>query len=75
MLVKRARWQGFLYTDYVHRSEEGLARLASWLREGRLRYREDIAEGIEAMPGALLRVLSGANLGKQLVRVSPEPAG
>ncbi len=75
MLVKRARWQGFLYTDYVHRSEEGLARLASWLRDGRLRYREDIAEGIEAMPGALLRVLSGANLGKQLVRVSPEPAG
>jgi hypothetical protein len=74
MLVKRARWQGFLYTDVAHRAEEGLARLSAWLREGRLRYREDVSEGIEAMPGAFLRVLSGANLGKQLVRVSPEPA-
>ena len=73
ILVKRARWQGFLYTDVAHRTEEGIARLGSWLNSGKLRYREDIAEGIEAMPQALLRVLSGANLGKQLVRVSPEP--
>jgi len=73
MLVKRARWQGFLYTDYVHRSEEGLARLSQWIREGKLRYREDIAEGIETMPTAFLRLLTGDNLGKQLVRVAPEP--
>jgi hypothetical protein len=73
MLVKRARWQGFLFTDYVHRTDEGLERLAVWLREGRLRYREDVVDGIERMPEALLRVLSGRNLGKQLVRVSPEP--
>jgi NADPH-dependent curcumin reductase CurA len=73
MLVKRARWQGFLFTDYVHRTDEGLERLSAWLREGRLRYREDIVDGIERMPEALLRVLSGANFGKQLVRVSPEP--
>jgi NADPH-dependent curcumin reductase CurA len=73
MLVKRARWQGFLYTDVAHRAEEGLSRLSVWLRDGRLRYAEDIAEGIEAMPAAFLRVLTGANLGKQLVRVAPEP--
>ena len=73
MLVKRARWQGFLFTDYVHRTDEGLERLAVWLREGRLRYREDVVDGIERMPEALLRVLTGRNLGKQLVRVSPEP--
>jgi NADPH-dependent curcumin reductase CurA len=73
MLVKRARWQGFLYTDCVHRADEGLARLSRWISEGRLRYREDIAEGIEAMPVAFLRLLTGENLGKQLVRVSPEP--
>jgi NADPH-dependent curcumin reductase CurA len=57
----------------VHRTDEGLERLSAWLREGRLRYREDIVDGIERMPEALLRVLSGANFGKQLVRVSPEP--
>jgi len=73
MLVKRARWQGFLYTDVAHRAEEGLSRLSVWLRDGRLRYAEDVADGIEAMPAAFLRVLTGANLGKQLVRVAPEP--
>ena len=73
MLVKRARWQGFLYPDYAHRSEEGLTRLAAWLREGKLRYREDVVDGIENMPRAFLRLLTGENFGKQLVRVAPEP--
>ena len=71
--MKRARWQGFLFTDYVHRTEEALARLGPWVRDGKLRYREDIAEGIEQMPHAFLKLLTGENLGKQLVRVSPEP--
>jgi NADPH-dependent curcumin reductase CurA len=74
ILVKRARWQGFLYTDYVHRRDEGLARLSRWVREGRIRYREDVVDGIEAMPHAFLRLLTGENIGKQLVRVAPEPA-
>ncbi|MBM3523714.1 MAG: NADP-dependent oxidoreductase [Alphaproteobacteria bacterium] len=74
ILVKRLRWQGFLYTDYVHRADEGLARLSAWVRDGRIRYREDIADGIERMPEAFLRLLTGENLGKQLVRIAPEPA-
>ncbi len=73
MLVKRARWQGFLYPDYAHRAEEGLARLGQWIRAGKLRYREDIAEGIEQMPHAFLKLLTGQNLGKQLVRIAAEP--
>ena len=72
MLVKRARWQGFLYPDYAHRADEGLARLASWLSEGKLRYREDVVDGLENMPRAFLRLLTGENFGKQLVRVAPE---
>jgi NADPH-dependent curcumin reductase CurA len=74
LLVKRASWTGFLYTDWVHRNAEGLARLAGWIREGRMRYREDVVDGIEAMPRAFLRLLTGENFGKQLVRVAPEPA-
>ncbi len=73
ILVKRASWTGFLYTDWVHRRDEGLARLAGWISEGRVRYREDVVEGIENMPRAFLRVLTGENFGKQLVRVAPEP--
>ena len=67
LLVKRARMQGFLVFDYQHRYEEAIARLAGWLRAGKLRYREDVLEGIEHAPGAI-EVYRGENLGKRLIR-------
>jgi NADPH-dependent curcumin reductase CurA len=72
ILVARARVEGFLLFDYAHRHEEGLARLAAWSREGRLRHREDILDGLERMPEAFLRLLRSENFGKQLVRVAPD---
>jgi hypothetical protein len=60
---------GFLVTDYQHRYEEAVSRLAAWLREGRIRYREDIADGIEACPGAIAGLYRGENLGKRLIRL------
>jgi NADPH-dependent curcumin reductase len=69
LLVKRARMTGFLVTDYQHRNDEAVTRLAAWLREGRLRYREDIADGLEACPGAIASLYRGENLGKQLIRL------
>jgi NADPH-dependent curcumin reductase CurA len=42
------------------------------VREGKLKYREDIVEGLENMPKAFLRLLKGENFGKQLVKVAPE---
>lgn len=74
LLIARARMEGFLILDHFDRFPEGIRRLAAWLREGRLRYREDVVEGLERAPAALLRVLAGENLGKQLVRVGPDPA-
>ena len=65
--------QGFLLFDYAPRHDEARARLARWHREGRLRHREDIMEGLESMPDAFLRLLGSENFGKQLVRISPEP--
>jgi NADPH-dependent curcumin reductase CurA len=44
--------------------------LAGWLAEGKLKYRETIAEGLPAAPAAFIGLLRGANLGKQLVRLS-----
>jgi NADPH-dependent curcumin reductase CurA len=41
-----------------------------WFRAGRLRYRETVAEGIEAAPAALVNMLSGGNVGKQVVRLA-----
>jgi hypothetical protein len=69
LLVKRARMQGFLIFDYAHRYEEAVARLAAWVREGRLNYREDIVDGIEHCPGAIAELYRGENLGKRLVRL------
>lgn len=69
VLIKRARMSGFLVFDYRHRYEEAVARLAAWIRQGSLRYREDIAEGIEHCPGAIAQLYRGENLGKKLIRL------
>jgi hypothetical protein len=70
LLVKRARMSGLLIFDYAQRFEEAIARLASWVRDGRLRYREDIDEGLEDCPGAIAELYRGENLGKRLIHLS-----
>jgi NADPH-dependent curcumin reductase len=69
LLVKRARMQGFVAFDFEHRTEEAVARLAAWVREGRLRYQEEILDGIEECPGAIAGLYRGENLGKRIVRL------
>ncbi len=54
--------------------EEGRRQLAEWLREGRLKYRETVVDGIENTPRAFIGLFSGENIGKMLVRVSAEGA-
>jgi NADPH-dependent curcumin reductase CurA len=73
VLVNRVRIQGFLVFDFAARYKEGLAQLTAWLREGKLRYREDVVDGLERAPAALTGLLQGKNFGKMLVRVGPEP--
>jgi len=75
LLVARARMQGFLVLDHMHRADEAVAELSQWLRDGRLRYAEDIMDGLENAPAALTRVLAGENRGKMLVRVAHPAAG
>lgn len=70
LLVKRARMQGFVIFDYMDEYEASVAQLADWVREGRLRYREDILEGIEACPDSLAGLYRGENLGKRLIRLA-----
>ncbi len=74
LVVKRGRMEGFLVLDYLSRSAEAVGAIAGWLREGKLKDRVDVAEGIESAPAALLRVFEGKNRGKQLVRVG-RPGG
>jgi NADPH-dependent curcumin reductase CurA len=70
LIVARARVEGFLINDFVHRFGEALPRLGQWLAEGKIRYTEDIVEGIEHTPEAFFRVLRGDNRGKQLVKIA-----
>ena len=70
LLVKRVRMQGFVIFDHMDRYESSVAQLADWVRADRLRYREDILDGIEACPDALAGLYRGENLGKRLIRLS-----
>jgi NADPH-dependent curcumin reductase CurA len=69
LLVKRARMEGFVIFDHMADYETSVAQLADWVRDGSLRYREDILEGLEACPGALAGLYRGDNLGKRLIRL------
>ena len=70
VLVKRATIQGFLIADYVPRFGEGAAQMAGWVKEGRLRMDEDIQEGLENAYPAFMRLFSGANTGKLVLKIA-----
>jgi NADPH-dependent curcumin reductase CurA len=70
LVAKRAKAQGFLVSDYAERFSEGLQGLGQWLKQGKLKYREDVAQGLENAPKAFIGMLQGRNAGKQLVQVS-----
>jgi NADPH:quinone reductase len=70
LIVYRARMEGFLVTDYVHRYEEAAARLARWVAEGKIRWTEHVTEGLENAPKAFIGMLNGENRGKALVKVA-----
>lgn len=74
LIVKRARMEGFLCTDYAERSMEAFGDIVGWLLAGKLHYRIDLVEGLENAPKALNRLFDGTNTGKLVVRVSEEPA-
>jgi NADPH-dependent curcumin reductase CurA len=71
LFTKRLTVQGFIVTDHYDHYEEFLDEVAPLVRDGRLRYRETIVDGIENAPAAFLGLLSGANIGKMLVKVGP----
>ena len=69
LLVKRARMEGFIITDYAARFPEAMGKLAEWAMAGRLKYRVDVVEGLQHAPEALNKLFDGTNTGKLIVRV------
>ena len=70
LVIRQAKVEGFLVTQFADRFEAGLHQLSTWLKEKRLHYREDVVEGLEKAPQAFIRMLEGKNIGKQLVKVA-----
>jgi NADPH-dependent curcumin reductase CurA len=70
LIVYRARMEGFLVTDYAHRFEEAGMRLARWVADGTVKWREDVTDGLENAPAAFMGMLRGENRGKALVKVA-----
>jgi NADPH-dependent curcumin reductase CurA len=72
IVTKRLRVQGFIVRDHEDRFPAFLAEVAPWVRDGTLRYRETVVEGIENVPAAFAGLFRGDNVGKMLVRVGPD---
>ncbi len=69
VLRKRLLLRGFIVSDFSAKQADFLRDASAWVRAGRLKYREDIVEGLENAPAAFLGLLQGKNFGKLLVKV------
>ncbi len=70
LLTKRIKMQGFIiFDDYGHRYGEFLKEMSGWIKQGSIKFREDIVEGLENAPQAFIGLLEGRNFGKLVVRI------
>lgn len=74
LCMMNGRMEGLLGRDYAARFPEAIAAMRPWVDSGQLRPREDIVVGLENAPRTLARLFSGANVGKQLLKITDEPA-
>jgi hypothetical protein len=79
IIYGRVTIRGFVAADFPHLRDQFMADMTQWLRDGKIRYRETIMDGIENAPAAMIGLLNGDNVGKMLVRMqasrpSPDPA-
>ena len=72
-LVRRLTIQGFIVWDFASQFNDFMTDMTTWLKEGRVKYREDITDGLENAPRELIGLLKGENFGKKIIRVGPEP--
>jgi len=73
ILTKRLTMRGFIVWDFAKQEAEALTTMAGWIQEKKLKFREDIVEGLETAPEVFIGLLKGANFGKLVVRISDDP--
>jgi NADPH-dependent curcumin reductase CurA len=69
ILMQRVKVQGFIVTDYAARFPEAVGALSQWMAEGKIKVRQDVADGLENALETLKKLYTGANIGKLMVRV------
>ena len=72
LVGRQAKAEGFIVSQFRDRHDEGRHRIATWMREGKIKYREDVVEGLENAPRAFIGLMRGENFGKLLIKVSDE---
>jgi len=72
LLVNRARMEGIVVFDYADRYPIAIAELAGYLKDGRLKSREDVVLGLDTFPESLVKLFTGENFGKLVLQVSAE---
>ena len=70
LLIKRIRVQGFIISDHYDRMPDFIRDMTAWVESGRVRYREDVIEGLENAPSAFIGLMRGDNFGKRVVKVA-----
>jgi NADPH-dependent curcumin reductase CurA len=70
VLRRKLSVQGFIVSDHARRLPDFLRDMSGWVREGKVKYREDVVEGLEKAPEAFIGLLQGRNFGKLVVRVA-----
>jgi len=70
LVVKRVLMRGFIVMDFFDQRPQALRQLSDWVAQGRLTVKEDIIDGFENLPTALIGLLAGENIGKRMVRVA-----
>ena len=75
LLTKRLTVRGFIMSDHPDQREAFVARVGGWYRDGLIRVREDVVDGLEQAPAAFIRMLQGGNRGKALVQLAPPSSG
>ena len=71
LLIKRIKMQGFIiFDDYAHHYGEFFGEMSQWLKDGKIKFREDVVDGLENAPQAFIGLLEGKNFGKLVVRLA-----
>ena len=71
---RRVNMRGFIVSDFAGKVAPAMRQMGEWIRSGKLKYKEDIVEGIDKAPRAFIGLLRGENFGKLQVKLGPEPA-